>query len=155
MSASSMAHTPYTSKQPYNGDRNTNRAPSPHHAKRFKQVQVEDMLCEGSVEYQPPLQPSLEKVPLTSGVQEQGLRQGDRTSCHTADEMSRVSHSQALDAAGCPSDPTNRNEIQSGSTDQPTSDDVPSTPFKTQQTLPPASDSFKSIAVEVGGHRVD
>jgi hypothetical protein len=49
----------------------------------------------------------------------------------------------------------NRDEIQSGSTHQPTSDDVPSAPFETRQTLPPASDSFKSIAVEVGGHRVD
>jgi hypothetical protein len=129
VSASTTEHTPYTSEQQYNSGINANVASSPHHAKLFEQIQVRDMLCGSSVEYQHPLQPRLEEALPTSVVQEQGLRHEDRTSCPTADDMSQVPHNQAPDGAVCPSDTMNHNEIQSGSTDQSTSDDVPSNPL--------------------------
>jgi hypothetical protein len=122
------------------------------------------MLCEGAVEHQPLLsaevhsdilQPTLEEMSPTSIAQEQGQRRGDRGFYPTASENSPVSHGQVFQGSGYPSDPVNRNESQSGSTEQPTSDAVHSAPLEDRQTLPQAVDSHESITVEIDGCTVD
>lgn len=157
MSTSGRLKTPYSNKRaPTHVDtqRNNDWEASSSHTKRLKQFKVGDMLCHGAGEYHPPLQPSLEKMSPTSSVEEQGQRQGDRISYRTANEMSLVSHGEALESAGCP-DPMNCSESQPGLTEQPTTDVVPSTTPETRQTLPPAADGFESITVEVAEPSVE
>lgn len=116
------------------------------------------MLCEGTVEYQPPPspevlsdkpQPALEEALPSSIAQEHGQRQGDRGLYTPASEKSPESHGQVFEGA------VNRNESQSGSTELPTSDAVPNPPLENRQTPPQELDSYESIAVEVAGRTVD
>jgi hypothetical protein len=143
-------------------DQNNSEASSGQ-TKRLKQFKVGDIISHDPVEYRRPLpdgvlsdrlQPSLEEVPPTSRVQEQGQREGDSAIYCTAKEMSRGSHGQTLEDSGYPSDPINGNESQPGLIEQSTSDVVRCTPLETRQTLPPAVDDFEPTTVEVGGPSV-
>jgi hypothetical protein len=165
MSTSGSINASYSKKRAliYPGTDQNNLEASSGQAKRLKQFKVGDMLSQDPVEYRRPLpggalsdrlQPSLEEVPPTSRVQEQGQR-GDSVFYCTAKEMSRGSHGQTLEDTGYPSDPMNGNESQPGLTEQPTLDVVPCTTLETPQTLPPAVDGFESTTVEVTGPTVD
>jgi hypothetical protein len=131
-------------------------------AKRLKQFKVGDNIGQDPVEYRRPLpdgilsdrlRPSLEEVPPTSRVQEQGQR-GDSAIYHTAKEMSRGLYGQTLEDSGYPSDPMNGNESRPGLTEQLTSDVVRCTPLETCQTLPPVANGSESTTIEVRGPNV-
>jgi hypothetical protein len=165
MSTSGSINASYSKKQAliYPVTDQNNLEASSGQAKRLKQFKVGDMLSQDPVKHQCPLldralsdrlQPSLEEVPPTSRVQEQGQR-GDSVFYCTAKEMSRGSHGQTLKDTGYPSDPMNSNESQPGLTEQLTSDVIPGTTLETPQTLPPVVDGFKSTTVKVTGPSVD
>jgi hypothetical protein len=60
-----------------------------------------------------------------------------------------MSKGRVVEGAGCPPDPMSRTRSQCGSTEEPTSDLVPSTAVGSQQTLLTAIDGFESITVDV------
>jgi hypothetical protein len=56
--------------------------------------------------------------------------------------MRRMSKDRIVEGAGCPPDPMSRTGCQCSSTEEPTSDLVPSTAVGSQQTLLTAIDGF-------------